>query len=319
MQIDIPQSKPGDIYLLFHDFPYDFSHDLPLSIAPGVCVDKTPQEWLDSAEQGLADYLLPGYSLPGMGMNNCCLRCFSLTKSEEKLTFENLLFIALLSLRLHFPLNIRIGGQFRVGNDDDRILDPKLYELSSPWSINSSFFYRPSDFKVAAQIVQRFIKAEELCFNRIITGLIFFSHVTLGQVKSYQLSILGLFAALEALFVPVGNKATTISKRISNFLSNFDFPDPMNEWIKNEYINRRHKLAHGIHDATFGTKLRPDRFQDFGRLHEICRLSLLGFFSLDNQKLEELSKLKGNSLQSALDKLSPAAGGLLNDQKCWAR
>ena len=61
MQADITRSKPGDIFLLFHELPYDFSQDIPISVGPGVCVDMTPQALLSSAEQGLSDYVLPGY------------------------------------------------------------------------------------------------------------------------------------------------------------------------------------------------------------------------------------------------------------------
>ena len=78
------------------------------------------------------------------------------------------------------------------------------------------------------------------------------------------------------------------------------------------------KLAHGIHDATFRTKLRPERYQAFGRLHEITRFSLLGFLSMDSEKLKELSKSSGNSLQKKLNNLSPASGYFLKAQKIWA-
>ena len=318
MKFNVPISKSGDLYLLFHHLPYDFEEDLPLSIGPDICLDNTPQIWLDSAEEGLADFLLPGYNLPGMGLNNCCVRCYSRPSSEKKLSPENLLFLSLLCLRLHIPLEIRIGGQFRLGDDEERILEPTLYELSSPWSIDGSMRYTSSAIAKSSAIMERLINVEQLNFNRLTTGLIFFSQVTLGQSKSFQLSHLGLFAALEALFVPSGNKAASLSKRISHFLCNFNFPESMDEWIKDEYINGRHKLAHGIHDATFGTKLRPERYQAFGRLHEITRLALLGFLSMDSEKLKELTKGSGNNLQRVLDHLTPASGNFLKSQKCWA-
>ena len=318
MKLKIPDSKPGDLFLLFHNLPYDFEEDLPLPIGLDVCVDNTPQSWLDAAEEGMADYLLPGYSLPGRGLNNCCLRCFCKPNTEKKFGPENLLFNSLLSLRLHFPLYIRIGGQFCVSDDEDRIIDPTLYELSSPWSVDGSKSYTPYAIAESAAIAERLIEIDQLDLNRLITGLIFFSQVTLGRSDSFQLSYLGLFAALEALFVPSGNKADSISQRISHFLYNFEFPESMDKWVGDEYINGRHKLAHGIHDATFRTKLRPERHQAFGRLHEITRLSLLGFLSMDSEKLKELSKSSGNSLQKKLNNLSPASGYFLKAQKTWA-
>ena len=117
MQATISESKPGDIYLLFHDLPYDFSQDLPFPLGPGVCVDMTPHNILYSAEKGLSDYVLPSFSLPGTGINNCGLRCYSIIRLTKNLTTENLLFLSLLSMRLHNPLNIRIAGQFRVGDE----------------------------------------------------------------------------------------------------------------------------------------------------------------------------------------------------------
>lgn len=310
--------QPGDVYLLFHHLSYDFEEDLPLSLGPGICLDNTPQIWLDSAEEGLADLLLPGYNLPGMGLNNCCVRCYFRPSSKKKLGPEDLLFLSLLSMRLHIPLEIRIGGQFLLGDDEERILEPTLYELSSPWSIDGPMRYTSSAIAQSAAIMERLINVEQINSNRLTTALVFFGQVTLGQSKSFQLSHLGLWAALEALFVPSGNKAASLSKRIAHFLCNFNFPESMDKWIKDEYINGRHKLAHGIHDATFGTKLRPERYQAFGRLHEITRLSLLGCLSMDSAELKELTTGSGNSLQRVLDNLAPASGDFLKGQKCWA-
>lgn len=320
MQATISESKPGDIYLLFHRLSYDFRKGcpLPLSLGPGICVDMTPHNILYSAEKGLADFILPGFSLPGTGINNCCLRCYSIIQLTDNLTTENLLFLSLLSLRLHNPLNIRIAGKFRVGEDDDPILEPELYELSAPWSTKGS--YNSSDFVAVEKIVYRLIEAEKLEFSRLITALILFSHVTLGQVASYQMATLGLFASLEALFVPKGNKAQAISERVSLFLDNFNFPNGrVDEWIKNEYINTRHKLAHGIHDATFGMKARTDKYKKFGLLHEVCRLSLLGFLFLDDSTLITMSKANGKELQRIIEAMSPIDGTILKNHKFLAR
>lgn len=134
------------------------------------------------------------------------------------------------------------------------------------------------------------------------------------------MATLGLFTSLEALFCPNGNKAQTISKRISLFLKNFNFPNGrLDEWIKGEYINTRHKLAHGIHDATFGMKARSDKYKRFGLLHEICRLSLLGFLSLDDSILKAMSKANGRELQRIIETLNPIDGEILNNYRYLAR
>ena len=311
-----PEPRQGDVYFLFKRLPYDFSAELPLALGSGVCLDTTPQEWLDSADRGLADFLLPGYSW-GMGLNNCCLRCFYHPNPEEELSPRDLLFLSVLALRLHSPINIRIGGEFRLGGEDNRILDPELHYISSTWDRENFGPYTPAAITASGSIADRLVTVEQLGLTRLQTGLIFFSHVTLGISKSFQLSYLGLFTALEALFVPTGIKAATLSRRVSNFLSNFQFPEPMEKWIKDEYITGRHKLAHGIHDATLGARLRPSKHQALGRLHEITRLSLLGFLSLGDEELGELSNGSGKSLQKALDKLSGVSGAFLKNQKMW--
>ena len=314
--MSLPASKPGDLFLLFHRLPFDFGAELPLALGPGVCLEATPQGWLDSAENGLADYLLPGYSLPGMGLNNCCLRCYVQSIHSTNLTSKNLLFLSVTALRLHDPVGISIAGQFRLGEEDNRILDPTLYQLSSMGPINQHA-YTPQALEAVATIVDRLLSIKRKGFNRLQTALIFFSQVTVGMSASFQLSYLGLFAALEALFVPSGNKALTLSSRVSSFLKNFEFPESIEIWIKDEYINGRHKLAHGVHNATFGASLDPSRREAFVRLHEITRLCLLGFLSLDDQKLEGLSDGSGNSLQQAIGNLDAAKGQYVEGQKMW--
>ena len=314
----LPDPTPGDLFLLFHHLPFDFSENLPLQLGQDVCLDETPQTILDSADKGLADYLLPGYSLPGEGLNNCCLRCFSRSTNPENLHPKDLLFLSVLALRLYTPINMRIGGMFRLGENADRILDPTLFELSSPWSRQDSGSYIPLDINKSCEIAERLVGLEQGGFTRLETALIFFSQVTLGISNSFQLSYLGLFAALEALFVPNDNKSAILSRRISNFLSHFPFPEPMEGWIKNEYIHGRHKKAHGLHDATFATTLKPEKYKAFGRLHEITRISLLGFLSFEDEILRQLSQRSGRSLQCALDQVdSSSKRHFWKNQKMW--
>jgi len=121
--------KPGDLYLLFHELPFDFDEDLPLNLGRGVCLDSTPQCLLDRAEPALADYLVPGYHLPGMGLNNCCVRCYA--KKAPNLNPSDLFFVSLSALRLRAPIRIRIAGQFKLGPKHDPVSEPTLYEICS--------------------------------------------------------------------------------------------------------------------------------------------------------------------------------------------
>ncbi|MCA9420371.1 MAG: hypothetical protein KC592_05095 [Nitrospira sp.] len=318
-KMTLPAPTPGDLFLLFHHLPFDFSENLPLQLGPSVCLDETPQTILDSADKGLADYLLPGYSLPGEGLNNCCLRCFSRSTNLEQLHPKDLLFLSVLALRLHAPINMRIGGMFRLGENGDCILDPTPLELSSPWSRQGLESYLPLDINKSCEIAKRLVGLEQGDYIKLKTALIFFGQVTLGISNSFQLSYLGLFAALEALFVPGNKKSATLSRRISNFLSNFPFPEPIEPWIKNEYIKGRDKIAHGgLRNATFGARLNPESYKSFGRLHEITRISLLGFLSLEDELLRQLSQSSGPSLQRTLDQIKSLSQKHLGEnQKMW--
>jgi hypothetical protein len=160
------------------------------------------------------------------------------------------------------------------------------------------------------------MEIKQSCFKKLQTALIFFGQVTVGMSRAFQLCHIGLFAALEALFVPSGNKASTLAKRVSSFLSSFQFPEPMENWIENEYKHGRNKLVHGIHDATFGASMSPARSKAFGRLHEITRLCLLGFLSIADCKLKELYSSE-KSLKCAIDNLGAATGQYLQGQKMW--
>ena len=303
----VPPPKIGDHYLLFHNLPYDFSADLPLALGGGVCLEYTPQQWLEAAEDGLAAYLIPGYGLPGMGLNNCCLRGYASSGPGINVTPVDLLFLSLIALRLHEPTAMQIAGQFRLGRDEDRLLEPTLYQLSASVPARG-LPYKPSDIAIAAAIADRMLAIDRNDFRRLQTALIFFGQVTLGVSKSFQLSHLGLFAALEALFVPSGNKAAGLSRRVSRFLEGFQAPDGTEAWVKREYVNGRNRLAHGVHGATFGTRLEPSNREAFVKLHEIVRFCLLGFLSLDDQMLRTLTLSSGTVLQRALDDMGSAMG-----------
>ena len=317
MVVIVPGTKPGDVILLFHHLPFDFGRELPIPLSDGVCLDQTPQKWLDGTDSGLADFLLPGYSLPGIGLNNCCLRCHDVGAPVENLSAVDLLFRAVLALRLHRPLRIEVGGTFRVGNPDDRILDPTRHELSSPWNATETTPYTAEAVANAGLIAGRLRFVEQFRFRQLQAGLILFGQVTTGFSKSYQLSYFGLFSALEAVFSPTGNKARSLAKRASSFLQSVDFPVCLEDWVRDEYVNGRSTIAHGKYNASFGSGISPDRLATFATLHEITRLTLLGFLSLDDSTLRRLSKETGTALRNSLDELSSPSGHYLEDQRPW--
>src|SRR5438094_8268450 len=131
------------------------------------------------------------------------------------------------------------------------------------------------------------------------------------------MAYLALFACLEALFVPKGNKAKTLAARTSNFLMNFEFPTSLYDWLCEEYEIGRNNLAHGVQDVVPWTGLRQSRRKAFGRLHEIVRLSIMGFLLLDDESLRIHTQATGKTLQRFIEDLSPATGRSLDRQKMW--
>jgi hypothetical protein len=310
--------QPGDSFLLFHSFPYDFSQDLPFAIGPGVFLENTPHDVLQGAvPSALADYILPGYNLPGHGTPNCCLRCSGSEAVRLGREATDLFFIALAAFRLHAPLGIEVAGQFELGDQNEKIARPTLYEICSPWQPNANAHYSSADLGVVADIAARWTHIGQNGFTRVVSAGVLFAQVSCGHSKSFQMAYLALFAALDALFVPDGNKARTLAHRVGNFLSRFTFPNSLKDWLEREYKLGRNNLAHGVQDVVPWTKTRNHRVEDFGRLHEITRLSLLGFFSLDGQKLGSLSSLSGTRQQRELDNLGQAAGRYVNGQRFW--
>jgi hypothetical protein len=325
--MSIPPITSGDIFLLFYTFPFDFEAELPIGIGPAVLLDSTPQQILDEADPAaLADFVLPGYNLPGIGLVQCCLRKPVSITPPEGITALNAIFWSVAGLRLVAPLGIEIAGKFEVSNNQG-ISSPNLYNLRSAWQPLSGKFYSGPLVDTASRIAYRIIGIRNE--KRLFTAFNLFTQVTIGMVSSLQMAIMGLFAALECLFVPKGNHARTLATRVAGFLSGFEFPAEMSEWLEHEYIHGRSKLVHGVPDihpsGTQPTQVgqqnegRRDttRTVAFGRLHELARLSILGFLSLPDQTIKDHSAANGTRLQGLIENLGRAHGEFIAQQAVW--
>lgn len=316
-----PPQKPGDVFLLFRALPYNFKKELPLAIGPNVYLDNTPQDILIKANCPLEDDPVdPAFYLPAYGaLMNRCLR-IPTVKLQSRLRPSDLFFLSVTALRLCAPLTINISIQFKLGDNSALIKEPALFLLGSPWQPDNNACYSDEDIRLCEEITKQLISVLQQKNKRIMSAATLFSQVTCGFSKSFQMSHLALFAALEALFVSKEecDKAKLLACRASTFLSNFDFPENLNVWLENEYKNRRNNLAHGVHDLDpFAKTLRPESEKAFGRLHEVTRLCVLGFMSLEDNKLASLSQSKGKQLQRELVNISPAKGQFLEDQRMW--
>jgi len=321
----IPPRNSGDVFLLFRQLPYDFGKDLPLCAGPDVYLDRTPRDVLDHRYEDkdmdkehrlLVSYVLPGYDLPGMGLVNCCLRCpGNLTAG---LGTHERFFLSIGALRLRKPVGIKVAGVFKLGQGDYLIEDPGLFHLTSSWQPNATARYSAEDIESGAKIAERELHLWNLKCKRLTSAIVFFSQATYGLIKSFPMAYLALFCALEALFVPDSNKAKTLANRASKFLDGFKFPEPLRDWLEKEYT-RRSNLAHGVQDFIPLEKapLSEKKKLALGRLHEITRLSILGFMSLTDNQLESLSKRSGQELQKELDSIVPPSGRFLEGQEMW--
>jgi len=326
--------REGDVFLLFQKLPYDFhSGELPIEILANLYFDNTPSELLaperfyppsevkDLLEHvSLVNMVLPGHTLPGMGITHCCLRYDSAKINQYSDSEPSVLFATFItSLRLQKPCPIRIGGQFTVGSNDEPIREPALWNLTSSYNPKLNLSYSKKDIQLSSNIARDLLEIRQSDNkNRIKSAIIYFSQVTQGFSISLQLSYLGLWAALEALFQPIGkNKAGTIARRITAYLSAFNLPENMEEWLKTEYRHRRSKFIHGSHIA-------PPILQNvikgktaFPKLHEVARLCLLGFLSLVKSGQTQIFQQTGRQLQQKLDNLGQAKGIYLSQQKIY--
>ena len=329
-----PSYKVGDIFLLFTDLPYDFDGDeLPLKIFDNLYFDRTPSELLDpkccpssNNERDLLEYaglvnmVLPGHTLPGVGIVHCCLRYDSGNRNQYSDFEPQALFSTFITaLRLQVPCRIAVGGIFRFGGDNDPIQGPTLWNLTSPYN-PMLLSYSQKDIRIATSITTELLEIRQSNDeNQIKSAFTYFSQVTQGFSYSLQLSYLGLWASLEAMFQPTGsNKAKTLAKRITVYLSTFGFSQDMEKWFENEYTHRRSRFIHGSHIAQPNLQNVKSPYA-FSKLHEITRLCFLGFLSLEKSQRMQILEQKGKQLQRTLDNLGQAQGKFLAQQKMYLK
>ena len=296
--------EAGDRVLLFHDLPYDFEEQLPAVVAGSLTLQATPQGRL-ARHPPTAAFLLPGYGLP-VGINNCCLVDSAPDQENPDLLFFNFLT----ALRLWKPIYINVGGSFTVLNGENEFFfgSPlKGYGAKSAGGQYRDGALSIDDFRRAARIREAMAALDDGGERKLMTAWLCFSQVTLGSVGAYQASIITLFAALEAFFTNGNSQPHDLAKRVSRFLQrkNDQFTFDVEEWLRETYVALRGRYAHGRYDALPGMSLRLERAQDFHRLHEIARLSVLGLLTKDRSWRLANCALTGAGLRQ-LDLIDPA-------------
>ena len=329
-----PSYKPGDIFLLFQEMPYDFddSGEPPIKILENLYFDWTPSVLLDpkhfsssnrrvdSRNASLINMVLSGVR------RDYCLRYDSgKTNQYPDLKPGDLFSIFITALRLQKPCLIEVAGRFTFGGDDDPMQDTDLLLcLTSVHNLTDGSYYSQNDLRRSLDITKDLLEIlQSGDENWIKSALTYFSQVTQGFSQySLQLSYLGLWAALEAIFQPPKyQKAKPLAKRITDYVfpfssSHFNSPQDMEKWLENEY-KRRNAFIHGSHVAPPNLRNVTKSPDAFSKLHEITRLCLLGFLSLEKSERMKILQQKNDQLQCTLDNLGQAKGKYLDQQKMY--
>jgi hypothetical protein len=309
--------SPGDSVLLFSRFSYDSaSRELPIKVGPGVNLAQTPFAFLSAIKPAcLACFVLPGYGLIDT-VPHVCLHSPVSEPRPDGLSARQCFFIALPALRLQKPVPLEIAGAFEIG-PEAQILAPALFNLRSTWPVGpSTLQFTAQDVRQSFDIAQKVI---DVCpkYRCLSSAIVHFSQATCGLITSLQMARMALFAALEALF---GGKKSDggerLAKRANRALGNVDFGFVLEDWLKEEYNRKRNELAHGLQDVVPWSEARPENLESFGRMHEIVRLSLLGWLSCQDYKLERFfSTSVKNTRAKQLDQMSALGGQFLTGQK----
>ncbi len=310
----------GDNVLLFHNLPYDYVSELPLSPASGITIVDPPYALLGTPDNDhLPCYVLPGIKLPGIGINNCCLVNKKSEPIPDGISREDVFFYYLSALRLLAPANIFVAGSFQYGGEANPISPATLFNIRSTWQPDLEYVYSKSMFMRAGKLLNRIVRSLTDAPSRLKYALTLFAQVTNGFSLSYQMNVLSLYAALEALFSPsVGNYdyGKVLGTRIGAYLAIYDNGNDLSAWITKHYVQDRHRLSHGSWMFSIDYSRAQERNIDFGMLHEITRISLLGFLSMNADEVSFLN-LHKNKFQQAIDNIKPANGEFLQGQKMW--
>jgi hypothetical protein len=328
--------EPGDVFLLFQEIPYDFDDrgEPPIKILENLYFDWTPQKLLDSKRfssdrpDDLRNSALVNMVRSGP-RRHYCLRYENGKINQNPDKIAELFSIFITALRLQKPCLIEVAGRFTFGGDDEPMQDTDLLLcLTSVHNLTDGSYYSQNDLQHSSDITKDLLEIlQSGDENWIKSALTYFSQVTQGFSQySLQLSYLGLWAALEALFQHEDEKiGKTLAKRITAYLfsgfgfPHFDSPQDMEEWLKNEYKHRRNRFAHGSHIATPTLQNITKAPDAFSKLHEITRLCLLGFLTFDKSERTQILQQTGKQLQHTLDNLGQARGKYLDQQQMYLR
>lgn len=313
-----------DRVLMFNMLPFDFDAPLPIDVGRGV--------WLDDSNQYLmhlrndAKVLLAPRDLMGRGVCNVCLRRTLSTSATWK-NADRDLWLALVAMRLSIPFAFETTGlaSFR-GNAVSRIAK---HAFSSPINYPGLSAFDSGDVWRAAALHRRIATLNGAGLERVLSGFTYFTHATMGLVTSWQLTALGLVAALEAIFpqpdwkvaqtlARQGRRVPTygarLGRRVSAFVSSVRKQAGVRAWLSGFYRATRNNIAHGVHVSSSTGPVSTANAQDVARLAEVTRLVMLGVVGYPDATLAATFPIQARSAtrQRVLDALGTAPSTYLS-------
>ncbi len=295
--------KAGDRIFLFNDLP-GTPNALPFSIAKGIQLILCPSEYWNNDDDALKSYR---YIFPLANFNIPC-RNISICISQHIDNQDEAFSLFLLALRLVKPLPINVSGAFTYLNKN-QFDENSLLLLWRQTLINSGFPYKTglkdeynnNDFNRAKHLYNRILdlKKHPRQYRRLLWAIIWFKEVTLGVSNSYSMLYQGLFSSLEAFFGSP-SKAKILKNRVSTFLTKIygnHRAKVLGEFIYNEYKNKRNKVSHGnplFHSTNvkLSSPLPLKKYKELLKLHEITRITLLGFLGWNEIQLKKHSSIE---------------------------
>ncbi|TET36750.1 hypothetical protein E3J61_00310 [Candidatus Dependentiae bacterium] len=269
---------------------------LPFTIAKGIQLILCPEKYWNN-DDALNSYR---FIFPEANFNE---RPFNLSVCiSQKVENQDEVFSDfILALRLVKPLPIHVSGAFTY-QGKNRFDNPVLWWRQT--IINTGFprktgridQYNEDDFKKARNIYGRIqeLKKHPRKYRRLLWAIIWFQEVTLGVSTSYSMLYQDLFVSLEGFFGSPG-KATKLGQRVSGFLAGIYSPakaERLGEFIYDQYEKKRNNISHGnpAFNASIGRgSLSLAKYRELLKIHEIARVTLLGFLGWNEGWLKEHS------------------------------
>lgn len=313
-------------FLLFSCLPFDFSSALPLALGNGVMLDKPDAAYAAIRKDEQLGALLVPDMVAGLGQVHVCLtRVHTRRVGFERARTD--LFLALTALRMAMPFTLQVSSALTL--ESGAVDNPGRYFFGSCVNPANAQTFDALIVSEAQRINLRLVQLRSRGVERARSAILFFEHVTLGFAHSWQLSMLGLFAALEAIFpqptsqgeaaIPREHYDTRLARRVFEFLPRTLAPRGWRAWLQKAYKNRRNALAHGDHTAPFQRGSIGIHSRELLQLHEIVRLALLGVLGHSNDELRRLLPVHSGTraIQTNLEARGTALSTFLARQLRW--